>query len=176
MKLTTKISLGLSLLLTLTISSMNVNAGSYRDTAKIKNVTEVYEDFIISKPYKNCYRQKVVTKNRGGDGSATNELLGGILGGAIGNQFGKGSGKDVATIAGALLGASIANDSELDNNKGDTTRVERVCETRYRDVNGKRLSHYNIKYSYKGRTFNYASNYMLEKGDDLSVRVNVEVE
>jgi uncharacterized protein YcfJ len=44
--------------------------------------------------------------------SATNEIFGGILGGAIGNQFGGGSGKKVMTVAGALLGASIANDNE----------------------------------------------------------------
>lgn len=35
---------------------------------------------------------------------------GAIIGGAIGHQFGGGSGQDVATILGALIGASMAND------------------------------------------------------------------
>jgi outer membrane lipoprotein SlyB len=35
---------------------------------------------------------------------------GALLGGAIGNQFGRGSGRDVATILGAMLGASAASD------------------------------------------------------------------
>ncbi|MGL1959196.1 MAG: glycine zipper 2TM domain-containing protein [Colwellia sp.] len=34
---------------------------------------------------------------------------GALIGGAIGNQFGDGSGRDVATILGAILGGSIAN-------------------------------------------------------------------
>ncbi len=36
---------------------------------------------------------------------------GALIGGAIGNQFGRGSGRDVATILGALIGGSIAHDS-----------------------------------------------------------------
>ena len=36
---------------------------------------------------------------------------GAIIGGAIGNQFGSGSGRDIATILGALIGASIADDN-----------------------------------------------------------------
>ena len=38
-----------------------------------------------------------------------NTFGGAIIGGIIGNQFGGGSGKDVATILGAIIGASIAN-------------------------------------------------------------------
>ena len=34
---------------------------------------------------------------------------GALIGGVIGNQFGGGSGKDVATILGAIIGGSIAN-------------------------------------------------------------------
>lgn len=37
---------------------------------------------------------------------------GAIIGGAIGHQFGSGSGQDVATILGALIGASIARDKK----------------------------------------------------------------
>ncbi len=36
---------------------------------------------------------------------------GALIGGIIGHQFGGGSGKDVATILGAMIGGSIANDN-----------------------------------------------------------------
>lgn len=34
---------------------------------------------------------------------------GALIGGVIGNQFGGGSGKDIATILGAVIGGSVAN-------------------------------------------------------------------
>lgn len=37
---------------------------------------------------------------------------GAIIGGAIGHQFGGGSGQDIATILGAIIGASIAGDKQ----------------------------------------------------------------
>ncbi|TPH17684.1 glycine zipper 2TM domain-containing protein [Litorilituus lipolyticus] len=39
---------------------------------------------------------------------------GALIGGAIGHQFGGGSGQDIATVLGALIGASVANNK---NNK-----------------------------------------------------------
>lgn len=36
---------------------------------------------------------------------------GALIGGAIGNQFGSGSGRDVATILGAIIGGSVAHNS-----------------------------------------------------------------
>jgi outer membrane lipoprotein SlyB len=47
-----------------------------------------------------------------------NTFGGAIIGGIIGNQFGGGSGKDVATILGAIIGSSIAN-----NRQEHTTKV-----------------------------------------------------
>lgn len=37
---------------------------------------------------------------------------GALIGGAIGHQFGGGSGKDVATILGAIIGASVADSNQ----------------------------------------------------------------
>jgi outer membrane lipoprotein SlyB len=37
---------------------------------------------------------------------------GALIGGSIGNQFGSGSGRAITTVLGAMLGSSIANDSQ----------------------------------------------------------------
>ena len=37
---------------------------------------------------------------------------GALIGAAIGNQFGSGSGRDVATVLGAIVGGSVASDSQ----------------------------------------------------------------
>lgn len=152
-------------------------AVDYTDTAKIISTKEVYRDFQVQQPYQYCREVAMRTDYRG-DGSATNELIGGIIGGAIGNQFGKGSGKDVTTIAGALLGASIANDGErraLRDNNSQGVRTKEICETRYRYDSQRRLSHYLVTYSYKGVDHTYESSFK-PKSDKVSVRISVRVE
>lgn len=145
-------------------------AGSWSDTAKVISVEEKYRDHTIRTPYQDCYIQEYYER-QGDDGSATNELFGGIIGGAIGNQFGKGSGKDALTVAGALLGASIANDNERGS---DTLKTKEVCKTKYHTETQSRLSHYQVKYEYEGRTFTYKSKRRPQ--DALTVRVNVTPE
>jgi uncharacterized protein YcfJ len=81
-----------------------------------------------------------------GNGSATNEIIGGIIGGVIGNRFGKGDGNDAATLAGMFLGASLAHDDELAHGHGVfTTRC--YIETRYEE------STYSEVYSHSTLTF-----------------------
>ena len=156
--------------------SGSVLAVSYTDTANIINTKEVYKTVQVKKPYQYC-REVAVRQNYRGDGSATNELIGGILGGVIGNQFGKGSGKDIATIAGALLGASIANDDEIAKFKRQNTqgvRTQEVCEMRYQYEPEERFNHYLVTYRYKGVEHSYRSNYK-PKSKKINVRVSVHV-
>ena len=81
-----------------------------------------------------------------GDGSATNEIIGAIFGGVVGNQFGEGDGKDAMTLAGIILGASLAHDDELAQGPGVfTTRC--YIETRYEE------SAYSKVYSHSTLTF-----------------------
>lgn len=53
-----------------------------------------------------------------------NTVLGAVVGGALGNQIGGGSGRDFATVAGVLIGGSVANK----NNRENRGKVE--CEGR----------------------------------------------
>ena len=54
---------------------------------------------------------------------------GALIGGVIGNQFGGGSGRDVATILGAIIGGSIANNRQSQPEKVITYLVELMIET-----------------------------------------------
>ena len=76
--------------LLISFSQMSM-AGTFLDTASVVSVDKVYKQVRVEEPYKECYIKETVQNN--GDGSATNEIIGGVIGGAIGNQLGKGDGK-----------------------------------------------------------------------------------
>ena len=96
-------------------------AGSFIDSATVVSVDKVYKQVRVEEPYQECYIKETVQNN--GDGSATNEIIGGVIGGAIGNKLGKGDGNDIMTLAGILMGASIANDAEKAAANGKQTIV-----------------------------------------------------
>jgi len=54
---------------------------------------------------------------------------GALIGGAIGNQFGGGSGRDVATVLGALLGGSLANNKHPKYRRKTLHLVELMIKT-----------------------------------------------
>jgi uncharacterized protein YcfJ len=116
----------------------------------------VRTDKVIREPYDDCYIKEFYEGDS--DGSATNEIIGGIFGGLIGNQFGDGDGKDVMTLAGTILGASLAHDDEMaKSNTGKIVRKE-VCERKYRTITERRISHYRVEYFYYGNSFIYTTN------------------
>ena len=131
-------------------------AGSFLDSATVVSVDKVYKQYRVEEPYQDCYIKETVQNN--GDGSATNEIIGGVIGGAIGNQFGDGDGKDIMTLAGILMGASIANDAEKAAANGKQTIVsQEVCEKRIRQKIEKRLSHYKVTVDYNGSEVSFSS-------------------
>ena len=131
-------------------------AGSFLDSATVVSVDKVYKQYRVEEPYQDCYIKETVQNN--GDGSATNEIIGGVIGGAIGNQFGDGDGKDIMTLAGILMGASIANDAEKAAANGKQTIVsQEVCEKKIRQKIEKRLSHYKVTVDYNGSEVSFSS-------------------
>ena len=131
-------------------------AGSFLDSATVVSVDKVYKQYRVEEPYQDCYIKETVQNN--GDGSATNEIIGGVIGGAIGNQFGDGDGKDIMTLAGILMGASIANDAEKAAANGKQTIVsQEVCEKRIRQKIETRLSHYKVTVDYNGSEVSFSS-------------------
>ena len=131
-------------------------AGSFIDSATVVSVDKVYKQVRVEEPYQECYIKETVQNN--GDGSATNEIIGGIIGGAIGNQLGDGDGKEILTLAGILMGASIANDAEKATANGKQTVVtQEVCEKKVRQKIEKRLSHYKVTVDYNGTEVSFSS-------------------
>ncbi len=132
-------------------------AESFTDWASVVRVEPIEQRYTVRRPVEKCWMETVRVERSGtSDGSYTNELLGGLLGGVAGNQFGKGTGKDVMTLAGAALGASIANDQErrysAPQSGGRYKEVER-CETVYETEEKSEFSHYRVSYRYNGHTF-----------------------
>ena len=62
-------------------------AGSFIDSATVVSVDKVYKQVRVEEPYQECYIKETVQNN--GDGSATNEIIGGA-GGAGGGDGGSG--------------------------------------------------------------------------------------
>ena len=113
-------------------------------------VFDHYKNVVKQVPYdvEVCKRVRQGT----GDGSATNEIIGAIFGGVIGNQFGEGDGKDAMTLAGIILGASLAHDDELAQGSGViTTRC--YIETRYQESVHKVYSHSTLTFRIKGKKY-----------------------
>ena len=156
MELVMKIIIKSSLIALLLSLSQFTLAGTFLDSAAVLSVDKVYKQVRVEEPYKECYIKETIQNS--GDGSATNEIIGGVIGGAIGNQFGEGSGKDVMTLAGILMGASIANDAEKAAGNGKQTIIsQEVCENKVRQKIEKRLSHYKVTVDYNGREVSFST-------------------
>jgi len=145
-------------LISLFLGTQLVMAGSFTDYATVTSVEKVYKQYRVEKPYQECYIKETLQNQ--GDGSATNEIIGAILGGAIGNKIAEDSsdtGKDVMTLAGIVLGASIANDAEKANSTDQVVVSQEVCETKVKTSFENRLSHYLVHIDYEGRDLTYTS-------------------
>lgn len=64
-------------------------------------------------PRSGYWREKPSYRTEPSDRSYSGAILGGIVGGVVGHQIGQGGGRDVATAAGAMIGA-ITGDN-IDN-------------------------------------------------------------
>jgi uncharacterized protein YcfJ len=103
-------------------------------------------------------------------------VLAGIVGGVIGNQFGHGRGRDASTAAGALLGYSMARDSQRHgggyySGGREYTTYERRCSTRTDYYSDERVEGYDVTYRYNGRVYHTTTDY--HPGDRIRVEVNV---
>ena len=160
-------------LISLFLGTQLAIAGSFTDYATVTSVEKVYKQYRTEEPYQECYIQE--TLQNAGDGSATNEIFGAILGGVIGNKLAEDSsdsGKDVMTLAGIVLGASMANDAELANSTGQVVVSKEVCETKVKTSFVKRLSHYLVHIDYEGRDLAFATKKRPSE-DVIKVKVTV---
>jgi len=161
-------------LISLFLGTQLAIAGSFTDYATVTSVEKVYKQYRTEEPYQECYIQE--TLQNAGDGSATNEIIGAIIGGAIGNKLAEDSsdsGKDVMTLAGIVLGASMANDAEKANSTGQVMVSQEVCETKVKTSIVKKLSHYLVHINYEGRDLSFTSK-KRPYDDVIKVKVTVD--
>lgn len=144
------------------------------DYAKVLSVTPAIRYVTVTTPVKECWEETERYSVRDREpGQAGKTLFGAILGGVIGHQFGSGSGNDAATIAGALIGASAASNSDRGRGyrSSEYSRPVRRCETNYQSHQEERIDGYDVIYTYHGRR--YATRTPFDPGRKLKIRVDV---
>lgn len=176
-------------------------------TARVERVEPIYQMVRISEPRRECWDERYVesvpthryygNSHRGGrygyrghngyndrryyDDRASNPsgnaLAGAIIGGLIGHQFGDGNGKDVATVAGALIGASVANQRAYDNSGPrtyvDQHRTRTRCSDSYDERSEERLTGYRVTYYVDGQR--YVTRMDRDPGSTVRVAVSARV-
>lgn len=161
--------------------------------ANVVDVRPVYREVRYSEPRRECWTEEVrhvVREGRGhrydgharsGDGGA---IVGGLIGGVVGNQLGRrgSSGERAgATIAGAIVGSVIGNEAgsrparhrrhyDPPRTVYETRPVER-CRTVEASRSERRLQHYDVTYSYAGRT--YTTRLPRDPGPTLELNVTL---
>jgi uncharacterized protein YcfJ len=146
------------IVLPLLLTTQFALAASFTDYATVASVEKVYKQYRVDEPYQECYIKETLQNQ--GDGSATNEIFGAILGGAIGNKLAEDSsdtGKDVMTLAGIVLGASLAHDDEVAKSGSQVVVSEEVCETKVKTSYEQRLDHYLVRIVYEGHELSYTT-------------------
>jgi uncharacterized protein YcfJ len=136
--------------------------------AKVISATPIYETVRIPSSREVCWDEEVTYRQRR---SPTSTLIGGVIGGAISHQFGGGHGKDAMTVAGALIGASIANDSARRKSGSRYTQVEKRCRTTQEYFDEERITGYRVQYDYNGQVYNTRMD--SQPGEYLDLRVSV---
>ena len=181
--ITTK-TLAVVLSLALTATSANATGYAYKsrnntdavyDYARVLSAQPIIRYVTVTTPVKECWEEDVhYTVDRRPPGIGGKTLFGAIIGGVIGHQFGGGTGKNVATVAGSLIGASIANDAAQKNAGYRTTEYTRPvtrCETNYQSREEERIDGYRVIYSYNGQK--YATQMPEDPGKRLRIRVDI---
>lgn len=150
------------------------------DYAEVIRVDPIID--VVNRPVSRdeCWREPVVVREPPRYGSSRDRgpaVLAGIVGGVIGNQFGHGHGREATTAAGALLGYSMARDSQRHNGGGhysggrEYRTYQQRCTTRTDYRRDERVTGYNVTYRYNGRVYQTATDY--HPGERIRVEVNV---
>ena len=138
-------------------ASLAAQAGGHRYSdgdayyvwAKVVDVEPIVHLVQVSTPKQVCWDERVRHVDHGGyrDRSATPVVVGGIIGGVLGNRIVDGRARGVATVAGALLGASVGNDYARAQHRPAPSRsyytTERRCEIEQVVVVGEEAFAYN---------------------------------
>ena len=175
-----------ALMLSMILATTSANAGSCAyngkrsssevyDYARVLSAEPIVRYVTVRTPVKECWEETenyTVDHHPAHVGGKT--ILGAIIGGVVGHQFGGGRGKDAATIAGSLIGASVANNAAHRNagyGRTEHSRPVTRCETNYRSHEEERVDGYRVIYSYHGQK--YSTRMPNDPGKRLRIRVDI---
>jgi uncharacterized protein YcfJ len=148
-------------------------AGVSYDQARVVGVQPIYETVSVMVPREQCSEQRVQTGSGGGVSPAL-PLLAAIAGGALGSAVASGHHNQQAGAAiGAVFGGAIGYDVARRNAtpRYVTYGTQEVC-TEVQDVHEEeRISGYNVRYQYLGKTYSTVT--QNPPGDTVRVRVDV---
>jgi uncharacterized protein YcfJ len=175
-----------AVLLSATLAASSANAGGYAyngnrssqavyDYARVLSAEPIVRYVTVRTPVRECWEEtEYYTVNHHPAHIGGKTILGAIIGGVVGHQFGGGSGKRVATVAGSLIGASVANAAAHRNAGYGSTEYSRPvkrCETHYQSHEEERIDGYRVIYSYRGQK--YSTRMPDNPGKRLRVRVDI---
>lgn len=151
------------------------HGNAYYDYAKVLRADPIIDVVRVEEPREVCWTEQVTHRRARGYNSATPEIVGGIIGGVVGNQFGSGRGKDIATVAGVILGGSIAHDMERRRRTYGYAYSEPVqrCRIEHDYYEQERVVGYDVKYRYNGEVYRTRMDH--DPGHSVRVHVNVGV-
>jgi len=145
------------------------------DYARVLSAEPIIRYVTVTTPVKECWQDtEYYTVRDRPPGITGKTILGAIVGGVIGHQVGGGRGHEVATVAGSLIGASVANNAAIRNagyGSREYSRPVTRCETNYQSREEERIDGYRVIYSYNGQK--YATNTPQDPGRRLRIRVDV---
>jgi uncharacterized protein YcfJ len=145
------------------------------DYARVLSSEPIIRYVTVTTPVKECWEETEYYRvNERRPGLVGRTIFGAVLGGVIGHQFGSGRGNDMATIAGTLIGASIAKDTAIRKagyGSREYSRPVTRCKTNYQSHEEERIDGYRVIYSYHGQK--YATNTPEDPGKRLRIRVDV---
>lgn len=142
--------------------------------AQVVRSEPIYREVRINEPREVCHQEPVTERTTyGGHSDPGATLLGAIVGGVIGHQFGGGHGRDVATAAGAVIGAgTAANNTYQNGHTVERTVYEDQCHDASRVRYEQEVVGYDVTYRYHGRT--YHTRRAHDPGSQIRVWVDVQ--
>ncbi len=146
---------------------------SWYDYAKVIDSRPIVRIERVNHPHRECWNEQV-HERVSQDGNGIPVILGGSLGGLLGHQFADGNARDVLTVAGALLGASVAHEVSANRRAARGGYRERVVERCERVDDYEEVRHiegYEVTYRYRGQTFTKRMDH--DPGERVRVRVSV---
>jgi uncharacterized protein YcfJ len=163
MKLTTCLIAGSSMLLTSVVSAEQAYHYDYATVLEARPVTQLVD--------RTDYRREckpTVVRYEKRQRSSGDQFVGSVVGAAIGHALGhRSKHRTGATIAGALIGNSIAKNSSAHVRTEE--RLENHCQMIPVTWQQEQVIGYQVVYRYNGRTFEARLPY--DPGDSLKLRV-----